>query len=104
MIRIMSKTAIKFISGFLSNKKPPVVGRLMFPCNRCALFIAHRYRPNHNLVLKNKDRNNDDKDECDQDGIHSVFQVFRPIIGLFVISSRVKDGKFVLLTNCLQPS
>lgn len=31
--------------------------------SRCVLFYAHRYRPNHEKVLKNKDQNNRDKDE-----------------------------------------
>ena len=102
MIRIISRTAIRFISGFLSQQKSrPWLGGFLFPYSRCALFVANRYRPNHNLVLKNKDRNNNDKDECGQDGMHGIYKVFRPIIGIFWNKSRVKDGMFVLLTNCL---
>jgi hypothetical protein len=73
IIRLMtiSKIVVKFISGFLSyrvpqtavTKKPPVVGRLVL-LYQVWLLHSHLGHPNRKVVLKNKDRNNNDKDEA----------------------------------------
>jgi hypothetical protein len=48
------------------------LGGLSFFLQVC-LFCSHRCHPNRQLVLKNKDRNNNDKDEGRENGLHGLF-------------------------------
>ena len=59
----------------------------------------HLGHPNRKLVLKNKDRNNNDKDEAGEKSLHNFLR-FRPIIGLFEDKSRAKRCKSVVFTRC----
>jgi hypothetical protein len=69
----MSKVCMKFISAsFRKQKSRPWLGGLCFFMPVC-LFRSHRCHPNHIPVLKNKDRNNNDKDEAEENGLHGLF-------------------------------
>ena len=108
IIRLMtiSSRLIRYILGFLStkyrksgNKKAaPGWGGLCFS-KLVSLFHSHRCHPNRQLVLKNKDRNNNDKDEGGENCLHDFFRVFRPIIGAFEDKSRANHGNFMLFTQ-----
>jgi hypothetical protein len=74
------------------------LGGLYFFLQVC-LFCSHRSHPNRQLVLKNKDRNNNDKDEGGENSLHGLFKVFRPIIGSFLYKSRAEYCNFVLFTQ-----
>jgi hypothetical protein len=66
---------IHFEFPFLSKTKSRPVGRLVFLCRCVRLLGSHLGHPNRKLVLKNKDRNNDDKDEAGEKGLHYFSQV-----------------------------
>jgi hypothetical protein len=69
----MSMVGIKFILvSFRKQKSRPWLGGLCFFMPVC-LLRSHRCHPNHILVLKNKDRNNNDKDEAEENGLHGLF-------------------------------
>jgi len=80
------------------QKSRPWLGRLSFSL-QVWLFFSHRCHPNRNLVLKNKDRNNNDKDEVGEKGLHSLSQVFRSIIGAFENTSRANRCNFMVFTK-----
>lgn len=62
--------------NFLSKKqKTARLGGLCF-FSRCVRLLGfHLGHPNRKLVLKNKDRNNNDKDEAGEKSLHSLSQV-----------------------------
>jgi hypothetical protein len=74
----MSKVCMKFIlASFRKQKSHPWLGGLCFFMPVC-LFRSHRCHPNRQLVLKIKDRNNNDKDEAEKNSLHGLFYCSLP--------------------------
>ncbi len=92
---MMTISKNRFISASFRQQKTARLGGLYFS-KLVSLFHSHRCRPNRKLVLKNKDRNNNDKDEGEEGRIHHICK-FRPIIGAFENKSRVSQGQ--IFTN-----
>ena len=62
---------------FLPNKKAARGwGGLCFVCRCVRLFSSYRCHPNRELVLKNNDRKNNDKNKAGENGLHDFLSYF----------------------------
>ena len=72
------------MAGFLSEQKKPPGWAACTSLAGVFLLHSHLGHPNRKLVLKNKDRNNNDKDEAGEKSLHDLSWVspdYRPFRG-----------------------